>query len=75
MQKDKTNKTTDLTDSNIEVVPENTTSALPVKDVILPGNIGLKKDGHEGMVQVHKSMRKIYEDAGFEIIESTIKKK
>lgn len=60
---------------DIQPVAENTKSALPVIEVIKSGNIGLKKEGHDGMVQVHKSMRKIYEDAGFEIIESTIKKK
>lgn len=73
MPKDKINKEVILDD--IQAVSENTESALPVVEVIQSGNIGLKKEGHEGMVQVHASMRGIYEKAGFEIVEPKAKKK
>lgn len=73
MPKTTTNK--EVVIDEIQPVSENTKSALPVIEVIKSGNIGLKKEGHEGMVQVHASMRGIYEKAGFEIVESSTKKK
>ena len=73
MPKTATNK--EVVIDEIQPVAENTKSALPVIEVIKSGNIGLKKEGHEGMVQVHASMRGIYEKAGFEIVEPSTKKK
>ena len=59
----------------IQAVSEPIESALPEKDEIKQDHIGLKKTGFEGMVQVHKNMKAVYEKAGFEIIEPKAKKK
>lgn len=71
----KINSTKNVEIDEIKAVSEPIESALPEKDEIKQDYIGLKKTGFEGMVQVHKNMKPVYEKAGFEIIEPKSKKK
>lgn len=60
---------------SLQPVSESVAPVIAKESLLKDDHIGLRKKGESGMVQIHKSMRKHYENGEWEIIEAETKKK